>query len=55
MMTEKNCSLCRRDPIAPQPYSDDVMWETVCPVHSEPMFVLNVHRHYITEEEKEHM
>jgi len=49
------CSLCRKDPLAPQPYSDDICWETVCPLHNQPMLVLNAHRSQPTAEEMAHI
>lgn len=52
---DPSCSLCRKDPLAPQSYSDDVCWETVCPLHQQPMLVLNRHASKPTSEEIAHI
>lgn len=52
---EPNCSLCRKDRLAPQSYSDDICWETVCALHQQPILVLNAHRAQATPEEMEHI
>lgn len=52
---DPSCSLCRKDPLAPQPYHDEVCWVTVCPLHNQPMIILNAHKPQPTEEEWEHI
>lgn len=52
---DPNCSLCRKDPIREQPYHDEVCWITVCPLHNQPMIILNDHRPELTAEEREHI
>lgn len=55
MAYDPSCSLCRKDPIREQPYQDEVCWTTVCPLHQNPMIVLNRHASQPTEEEWEHI
>lgn len=50
-----DCSLCQKDKLAPQPYADDVCWETVCLRHQQPMLVLNRHAYEPTSEEMAHI
>jgi len=52
---DPNCSLCRKDKLTEQPYHDEVCWVTVCPLHGNPMIVLNEHRLEPTPEEWEHI
>ena len=55
MEYDENCSLCRKDRLREQPYSDDICWVTVCPLHNQPMLVLNAHRAEPTLREWEHI
>ncbi|GAH62273.1 unnamed protein product [marine sediment metagenome] len=55
MNYDPNCSLCRKDKLAPQPYADEICWETVCPLHGQVMLVLNDHRPQPTPEEWVHI
>jgi len=52
---DPNCSLCRKDPIREQPYRDEICWVTICPLHNQPMIVLNAHRPAPTPGEWEHI
>lgn len=57
---DPNCSFCRKDKLAPQPYFDNICWETVCPNpacnnQGSPMLVLNRHTETPTDEEIEHI
>jgi len=52
---DSSCSLCRKDPIAEQTYYDEICWITRCPLHNQPMIVLNRHAPQPTEEEWEHI
>lgn len=52
---DQDCSLCRKEPLAEQLYHDEVCWVTSCPLHGNPMIVLNAHRPEPTPEEWEHI
>ncbi len=57
---EPNCSLCQKEPLAEQPYHDEVCWVTFCPNLNCPqrgssMIVLNAHRPEPTLAEREHI
>jgi len=50
-----NCTLCTKEPLKPQPYSDGVCWATHCVIHDVPMIVLNRHTESPTGLELHHM
>lgn len=52
---DPNCSLCRKDKLAPQPYADEICWITKCTLHNQWMIILNAHRPEPTTEEWEHI
>jgi len=53
---DPNCPLCRKEPLTPHIYEDEVCWVCYCATHRDtPMIVLNDHRPYPTEEEWLHI
>ena len=50
-----SCTLCTKEPLKPQPYSDTICWVTYCITHGTPLIVLNRHTDSPTAGEWHHM
>ena len=50
-----SCSLCTKEPLEPQGYSDPICWVTFCSSHKVPLVVLNRHTDMPTAGEWRHI